>query len=429
VIGADGMAIFRTAETADHLGLRSSILLDANELFARLAFAITVEQDVRLHSRLRKFARVRASDSLMVSLPESDAWLRIDTGSPPTVHRAPIPGLVQVDLDAAANQDGALRTDLMTATHRTNATSQALQLLRPLFDGEQVPNREQVGILAKWALTIDRVAYRFCAHTTNLLDGLRPALVVGLNQHDGPPEKRLIEYWHFAHTMGHVMLLASPRDAQPWLTGLANSFEWVNWTPTFALLRERTLWLSAVAARCAVAFGEGTIDKYLATFSRAAHPLKSFDALYGLLAIALDQESTAAHVITEIQRIRRGPSYRGAPFEALIETMTATVLTVLRDPAAARARFDQMGGRGMDPQSRATEGFLTPAALCQDPTEILSSGEMLGLLALATFVGAPAPTYYPLSSTPTPGVPPSPPEIATVMARAWAPEGHPPTLH
>jgi hypothetical protein len=303
-------------------------------------------------------------------------------------------------------------------------------LLTPLFDSDQVPSRKQIGILSKWAPLIERVAYRFCAVTVNLLDRLRPALVVGLNEPDGPPEEQLIEYWNLSHTMGHFSLLASSRDAHSWLTGLANSFEWVNWTPTFALLRERTLWLSAVAARCAVAFGEGTIDKYFATFSRAKHPMKSFDALFGLLAIALDQQPIAAHVVAEIQRIRRAPSHRGTPYDALVETMTATVLNVLRDPAIARLQFDQIGSLAVDRQSRAARGFLTPAALRQDPTEILPSGRMLGLLALATFVGAPAQTYYPVRSTPTFGVPPSPHEILSVIARAWAPAGFAPaTVH
>ena len=430
MLDAVGLAAFRMADATDNLELRSSMIVGANELFARLAFAITVEQDVQLHSRIRSFARVHASDPLMVLLPESDAWLKIDTGRPATVLRAPVPGLVQVNLDEAANQDGALRTDLMTATNRTKATSQALQLLTPLFDADQVPNREQVGILSKWAPAIERVAYRFCALTVVLLDRLRPALVVGLNEPGGPAENRLIEYWNLAHTMGHLTLLASPRDAHPWLSGLANSFEWLNWTPTFPLLRERTLWLSAVAARCAIAFGEDTIDRYLATFSRAEHPIKSFDALFGLLAIALDQESIAAHVVAEIQRIRRGPSHHAAHFDALVETMTATAVNVLRDPASARIHFDQIGSLGMDRQSRATGGLLTPAALRQDPTEILVSGEMLGLLALPTFVGAPAQTYYPVSSTPTFGVPLAPHEIASLFGRAWAPEGSgPPTVH
>ena len=170
MLGAEGLAVFRMGDATDNLDLRSSMVVDANELFARLAFAIAIEQDAQLHSRIRRFSRVRASDPIMVSLPESDAWLKIDTGRPPTVQRAPIPGVVQVNLHDAANQDGALRTDLMTATNRTKATSQALQMLTPLFDSHQVPNREQVGVLSRWAPAIEQVAYRFCALTSFLLD-------------------------------------------------------------------------------------------------------------------------------------------------------------------------------------------------------------------------------------------------------------------
>jgi len=430
VLGAERLAIFRIGDATDNLELRSSMIVDASELFARLAFAITVEQDVQLHSRIRRFARVRASDPFMVSLPQSDAWLKIDTVGVVTVQRAPLPGLVQVNLDEAASQDRELRADIMTATTRTKAASQALELLTPLFDGDRIPHREQVAVLSKWAPAIERVAYRFCTLTAELLDRLRPPLVVGLSEPGGVPGKRLVEYWNFAHTMGHLNLVALPRDARSWLTGLANSFEWVNWTPTFTLLRERTLWLSGVAARCAVAFGESTIDKYLAKFSLAEHPLKSFDALFGLLAIALDRESSAAHIVAEIERIRRRASQRGAAFDALADTMTDTALSVLRDPATARRQFDQIGSLAMDRRSRAAGGFLTPAALRQDPTVILSSGEMLGLLALATFVGAPAQTYYPVNSTLTFGVPPLPHEIASVIGRAWAPTGlAPPTVH
>jgi hypothetical protein len=37
---------------------------------------------------------------------------------------------------------------------------------------------------------------------------------------------------------------------------MADQFVWEQWTPTFALVRERTIWLAARAARLAAAFGE-----------------------------------------------------------------------------------------------------------------------------------------------------------------------------
>ena len=64
-------------------------------------------------------------------------------------------------------------------------------------------------------------------------------------------------------------------------------FDWINWTPTFTLLRERTVWLAACAARSAAAFGEPVVERYLSPLGRASHPFKIFDALFGLTAIAL----------------------------------------------------------------------------------------------------------------------------------------------
>ena len=49
----------------------------------------------------------------------------------------------------------------------------------------------------------------------------------------------------------------------------------------FPLMRERTVWLAACAGRSAVAFGEPAIGQYLATLSKAEHPMKAFDALFG----------------------------------------------------------------------------------------------------------------------------------------------------
>ena len=70
----------------------------------------------------------------------------------------------------------------------------------------------------------------------------------------------------------------------PWLNVMASQFSWTMWTPTFPLLRERTAWLAACAARPALAFGEPVIGRYLAALSKAEHPMKAFDALFGLVA-------------------------------------------------------------------------------------------------------------------------------------------------
>lgn len=59
---------------------------------------------------------------------------------------------------------------------------------------------------------------------------------------------------------GQLALVASSNEARPWLADMANSFVWENWTPSFVLLRERTFWLAAIAARSAAAFGESVVE-------------------------------------------------------------------------------------------------------------------------------------------------------------------------
>jgi hypothetical protein len=62
------------------------------------------------------------------------------------------------------------------------------------------------------------------------------------------------------HTVAHLTLLCSGVKARPWLVDLARSFPWVHWTPPFPLIRERTMWLAAAAARSASTFGTGVVD-------------------------------------------------------------------------------------------------------------------------------------------------------------------------
>jgi hypothetical protein len=61
-------------------------------------------------------------------------------------------------------------------------------------------------------------------------------------------EARIAQYWMAMHAMGNTILLSSAPEANPWLSDMAKRIQWVSWTPTFPLLRERTLWLAACAA-------------------------------------------------------------------------------------------------------------------------------------------------------------------------------------
>lgn len=74
-----------------------------------------------------------------------------------------------------------------------------------------------------------------------LLDLLRPEVLKTLAPGTRFDDGQLHVYWSVLHTMAHLILLAAEEGARSWLIEMANDFTWIVWTPTFALLRERTL--------------------------------------------------------------------------------------------------------------------------------------------------------------------------------------------
>jgi ferredoxin-NADP reductase len=89
-------------------------------------------------------------------------------------------------------------------------------------------------------------------------------------------ETVLEKYYALIHTVAHLTLLCSGSGATPWLSDMAKSFTWTNWTPTFPLVRERTVWLAAAAARSAIAFGAEVVDRYAGALVRHSALRHSF---------------------------------------------------------------------------------------------------------------------------------------------------------
>jgi len=149
----------------------------------------------------------------------------------------------------------------------------------------------------------------------------------------------------------------------------------------------------AAAAKSAVAFGEPVLDRYLSKLSRSDHPLKSFDALLGLVAIGLDRPDLAAAVVTEIEAIgvskaedRSRSGFIGPMFNSAIETLS--------EPQAAEKQFDRFA-RDAATSRLAHPKLLGLDALRLDSTEITPEGRLLGLIALPSIIRSPLGDYYP----------------------------------
>ena len=238
---------------------------DRYEMVKTLAIALAIESDRSLQVQLQKLARASDGQLFMVSQLRSHAWLKLGNDRGITVHRERVDGLKTVDLDVALRSNPSLTDALKLALSRT-ALATARELLDPLWELDGMPSREQCAVLRWWWPLLEQLAYKSSTRILNLLDALRPEIIEHLTADTEGSELRLSAYWAALHDAAHLILLASEPEAQPWLTDMASQFRWTTWTPTFPLLRERTVWLAACAARSAVAFGEPVIGQYWPRF-------------------------------------------------------------------------------------------------------------------------------------------------------------------
>src|SRR5258708_24324867 len=263
------------------------IAADRAEMVKALAIAIAIESDGSLQAQLRKLARASDGRPFMVTQLGSRAWLKLEDDRGITVHRGRVDGLKSVDLALALASNPSLTDALKRAVSRS-ALAAANKLLDPMWEMDAIPSREQYAVLHRWSPLLEQLAYKSGTRLSTLLDLLRPEIRRNLAEGEnvGP---QLYTYWSALHVTANLIMLASDAQSRPWLNDMASQLSWAMWTPTFPLLRERTVWLAACAARSAVAFGEPVIGQYLATLSKTEHPMKAFGALFRLVSIALDR--------------------------------------------------------------------------------------------------------------------------------------------
>src|SRR5258708_11420213 len=107
---------------------------------------------------------------------------------------------------------------------------------------------------------------------SSLMDTIRYDILESKVKDLKESEARLAQYWVAMHAMANTILLSSAPEANPWLSGMAKRIQWILWTPTIPLLRERTLWLAACVARSAIPFGHRGVEKYLRLVSPPTQP-------------------------------------------------------------------------------------------------------------------------------------------------------------
>jgi hypothetical protein len=399
---------------------------DRAEMVEALAIALAIESDGSLQAQLRKLERVPDGEPFMVTPPRSGAWLKLDNDRRVTVHRERLDGLATVDLALALTSNPALTEALKRALSRTTLAP-AFRLLDPVWEMKDIPSREQYAVLYRWSPLLEQLAYKSGTRLSILLDLLRPEVRRNLAEGEnvGP---QLSTYWSALHMMANLIMLASDAQSRPWLNDMASQLSWTMWTPTFPLLRERTVWLAACAARSAVAFGEPVIGQYLATLSKAKHPMKAFDALFGLVAIALDRRALARSILSEIRSLKQTLDGRDVAHTDYFRMAYDDAIRVISEAGSAE-QAEEAEILNLDWGTPPRMGLATRAALCTDPASFSASRRFVGFSILPIVVSAAPEEHYCTTAIRWRDLDLSGEDIASIFRRAWVPNSREAASH
>jgi hypothetical protein len=178
-----------------------------------------------------------------------------------------------------------------------------------LFDDDRVT----YGRLLEWSPLIEMSVFKLAAVLFQVLDRMRPEVHQAIISDQAQAPALTALYHRMVLTSGRLILLSTDAGG-PWLPEMSLSFRWINWTPSFPMVRERSIWTTMVGARAASRFGPGVIDRYLETLGRAHHPLHALDCLIGLGAITLrhpeEQQRVFDGLGRQIAKLRSGKILR-----------------------------------------------------------------------------------------------------------------------
>jgi len=403
------------AEFPDNI---EELKLVAGSLLAALVF----ENDSTIGAAIRRQAGLSADKTLVVKLPMSPAGLEIEqsgTIRPVRQYRY----ASALDLEAYLREDPSL--DLRYQGGRQRLRQQVSRILRPFIGISDVPSRAEFEAIFRWAPIIEVAAYSFVARAISYLDRIRQIARQEIDS--GSAGEAAQSYYRIVNMMAYFSLISSQPMAGTWLGSMARSFTWTRWTPSFALTRERTVWLAAAGAKTAAAFGPVVIEPYHETLSHAAHAFNIFDALFGLTAIALAHPEVR-HEIIEIVASEELALFSkeviGAEFAA---AAFRSSLLALNSQVSGAVTLERLGWSS-DGQG---DGLASHQAFRLDPCEINSDGVMLGFAALPAVMAHGEPGHFPRSKGRAPRLRLGPKDISAIMMRAWASAGSTPsrTLH
>jgi hypothetical protein len=388
---------------------------DVDAIVATLAIGLGLERDRGLQAGMVQLGAPKGRAGLLLELTPTWGVIAITADGGVVAQRGQ--GGAVITLDSLYARHDQLGAALRRA--QASAMSAAVAVVRPFFTPDRFPTQREFLALQRWAPLIEKPAYKIAARCVTLLEDTRRYALGARGK--TRPARPLNSYFGVLHAMGHLTLLASAREAQDWLSDMAHTFTWVNWTPSFALVRERTAWLAAAAARSAAAFGPAVAPNYFKALEDARHPTKVFDTLLGLVAIACAHDEALGPVEEGIVRRQRDSKPGEMPGQHFADLAYQSALASLK-----AWRRGQPAGADPGGDAEADPDLATRQALWIDPTDPGPDGHMFGIAMLPTVLSVSAEHHYPVRSFKVP----QQRLMREILYRAWspAPDGTP-TLH
>lgn len=359
---------------------------DDTEIARVLAVALAMGADRNLNQALRSLSGAPVGSAFAVSQPNGSGWLTVEAERVVAGRHRP-QGIAVVEEYMLRAHGPSIARTMAEALAQSPALAEAAKLVRPLLGPTEVASQREFAALLPWTSALEQIAYKTAASIAVTLDILRPYILARFRAGETVPTELLRQYWQRMHAAAQFFLFASDPGAAPWLGEMAGQFDWINWTPTFTLLRERTVWLAACAARSVAAFGEPVVQRYLSRLGAASHPFKIFDALFGLTAIALGNPGLSMPIAREVRLLAplAAPAVRHIYDDALD----------LIERTAVWAEDDAPEIEALGWKADSSAGLATKPALQADPAAVMHSGHLLGFVILPRVFATPVARFNP----------------------------------
>lgn len=380
----------RTNETAiaDMAALELAMAGDVAQMEDALASVLALKRDTMIQSRLRP---TNHKGPFVVSLPGHRTWIELGGSNHGAFHRAAPIGMLEVQLEELIKTDPRVSDELRKAAQRSSALQSAQRIIRAFLDPAVLPDRAAAMRLLRWSSVVEIIAYRVASRATAVLDSIRPAILVRGLADDPIAHAIRRRYWLVTSLMARCILIGADRGASGWLNDMGHSFTWVSWTPSRILVRERSLWLTAIGARSAASFGSAVVDRYSDRLERVRHPVDVFDALVGLVGIGLAESAARDDIARRLAKYQESIPSRDLILPRFANAALGQAVWTLRHVDAARIEAERIFLSATEPRSP----FGVEDVLKIDPTDFDRTGRVFGLAILPLAVDRPREDFFP----------------------------------